>query len=64
MEGVREATAITETVALTGEPAPEVPQSLFASPSVPPSDETCPRTGMLSMLAVGQIDDRGEALMP
>ena len=50
MEGEREADGITETMNLTGEPAPRAAKSLFASPPFAPAAETWPRTVVESML--------------
>ena len=41
---------ITETMNLTGEPAPRAAKSLFASPPFAPAAETWPRTVVESML--------------
>lgn len=50
VEGERDAGGVTETMNLTGEPAPRAAKSLFASPPFAPAAETCPRTVVLSML--------------
>jgi len=50
VEGERDALGITETMNLTGEPAPRAAKSLFASPPFAPAAETWPRTVVLSML--------------
>jgi len=50
VEGERDAGGITETVNLTGEPAPRAAKSLFASPPFAPAAETWPRTVVLSTL--------------
>lgn len=50
VEGERPAGGITETVNLTGEPAPRAAKSLFASPPFAPAAETWPRTVVESML--------------
>jgi len=50
VEDEREAAGITETVNLTGEPAPRAAKSLFASPPFAPAAETWPRTVVESML--------------
>src|SRR5688572_25848168 len=44
------AVGVTETMNLTGEPAPRSAKSLFASPPFAPAAEMCPRTVVLSML--------------
>jgi hypothetical protein len=50
MEDEGDAAGITETVNLTGEPAPRAAKSLFASPPFAPAAETWPRTVVESML--------------
>jgi hypothetical protein len=45
-----DAAGVTETMNLTGEPAPRASKSLFASPPFAPAAEICPRTVVLSML--------------
>lgn len=50
VEGQRPAVGITDTVNLTGEPAPRAAKSLFASPPFAPAAETWPRTVVESML--------------
>jgi hypothetical protein len=50
VEAEREAVCVTETMNLTGEPAPRAAKSLFASPPFAPAAEMCPRTVVLSML--------------
>jgi hypothetical protein len=50
VEAEGEAVCVTETMNLTGEPAPRAAKSLFASPPFAPAAEMCPRTVVLSML--------------
>lgn len=50
VEGKRLTDGITETMNLTGEPAPRAAKSLFASPPFAPAAETWPRTVVESML--------------
>ncbi len=50
VEGERSAPGITETVNLTGEPAPRAAKSLFASPPFAPAAETWPRIVVESTL--------------
>ena len=50
VEGERPPLGITDTVNLTGEPAPRAAKSLFASPPFAPAAETWPRTVVESML--------------
>jgi len=50
VEGERGTPGITETVNLTGEPAPRAAKSLFASPPFAPAAETWPRTVVESTL--------------
>jgi len=50
MEAERDAAGVTDTMNLTGEPAPRLAKSLFASPPFAPAADTCPRTVVLSML--------------
>jgi hypothetical protein len=50
VEDERDASGITETMNLTGEPAPRAAKSLFACPPFAPAAETWPRTVVLSML--------------
>lgn len=50
VEAERDTAGVTDTVNLTGEPAPRLAKSLFASPPFAPAAETCPRTIVLSML--------------
>jgi hypothetical protein len=50
VEGERSAAGISETMNLTGEPAPRAAKSLFASPPFAPAAETWPRTVVESML--------------
>jgi len=50
VEDERDASGITETTNLTGEPTPRAAKSLFASPPFAPAAETWPRTVVLSML--------------
>jgi hypothetical protein len=50
VEAEWEAVGVTETMNLTGEPAPRAAKSLFASPPFAPAAEMCPRTVVLSML--------------
>ena len=49
-EDERDASGITETMNLTGEPAPRAAKSLFASPPYAPAVETWPRNVVLPML--------------
>jgi len=50
VEDERDAAGVTETMNLTGEPAPRAAKSLFASPPFAPAAETWPRTVVESML--------------
>ena len=50
VEDERDAVGVTETMNLTGEPAPRAAKSLFASPPFAPAAETWPRTVVESML--------------
>lgn len=50
MEGDGAASGITETMNLTGEPAPRAAKSSLMNPPFPPAAETWARTVVLSML--------------
>lgn len=50
VEAERDTAGVTDTVNLTGEPAPRLAKSLLASPPFAPAADTCPRTIVLSML--------------
>ena len=50
VEGDGPPSGITETMNLTGEPAPRAAKSSLMNPPFPPAAETCARTVVLSML--------------
>ena len=50
VEGERPAAGVSETMNLTGEPAPRATKRLFASPPFAPAADTWPRTVVESML--------------
>lgn len=50
VEGERPAAGVSETMNLTGEPAPRAAKRLFASPPFAPAADTWPRTVVESIL--------------